>query len=160
MQELLTPVQYEPALDMLNQINKIYISDKAALSLDAMQVCKNPVGHGNPIIGKFCKEDKQGSLCCQSVERFAGIEVQIAENYGDVTRYTSITFTNQIQAIMTWNTGYDARFYSVYWAVPDGPVIKWLPHLTWIYLPFVGKNMTFWLNSLKAYAVVCFGFYL
>jgi len=159
MQELLTPVQYEPALDMLNQINKLSISDRASLSIDAMQACKNPVGHGNPIIGKFCKEDKQGSLCCYSDAKYTKVQ-QIAEfNPGDVTRYLTLAFSQQVHGIMVYGAGYDERFYSLYWAVPVGPVIKWCPHRTWIYLPFVGKYITFWLNTLMVYWVICFGIY-
>ena len=159
MQEILTPVQYEPALDVLNQINKLEISHRARITLDAMQACKNPVGHGNPIIGKFCKEDKHGALCCKSVEKFTNIEIQVVVNLARVSQYSTMEFTNRIQGLMCRNWAYNYSLYTLYWAIPEGSVIKSLPYNTFTYLPFVGKEITFWLDSLQRYYVICYGIY-
>ena len=159
MQEILTPVQFEPALDVLNQINKLTISQKASLSLDAMQACKNPVGHGNPIIGKFCREDKQGALCCISDEKFVNVELQVGGNPGGVTRYLTLTFENQIQGLAVWSSGYTWPPERLYWAVPEGAYIMPTYVSTWIYLPFVGKNITFCLNTDHMYLVAGYGLY-
>lgn len=155
----MTPVQFDDTFEILNQINKLYISDEARLSLEAIQVCKNPVGKGHPIIGKFAKEDSQGSLCCQSVEKFTNVELVVGSNPGDITRYLTIEFSQQIYGLMAYPLGYNYSLYNLYWAIPDGEPIKFMWGLKWKYLPVVGKSITFWLNSLKSYQVACYGIY-
>jgi len=143
MQELLTPVQYEPALDMLNRINKLTISQKASLSLDAMQVSKNPVGHGNPIIGKFCKEDNNGALCVhEPVRKLTQVEnfykqLQVYPTWG------SATFSQKVYGVLvqSWNR-YPPGEYN-FWCTPDRQMILELPFWDHFWLPFEGETIWF-----------------
>ena len=160
MQEILTPVQYEPALDVLNQINKLTVSHRVRLSLDAMQACKNPVGTGNPIISKFCKQDNHGSLCCQSDETFTGVEEQSIFNSDRVSQYDTIHFTNRIHGVLVFSGLYVPPSDFLYWTIPNGPPVYKLTIETLEYLPFVGNEITFWLSRLRRYIVYCWGLYL
>lgn len=160
MQEILTPVQYEPALDTLNQINKLSISDKAALSIDAMQACKNPVGHGNPIIGKFCKETNQGALCCDLIEH------KITQyEYRELVLFTYPTwgfhtFAQKVHGVMvrSWNRYPDTEYN--YWCTPNRNMIITLPFWTHFWLPFEGETIIFSTkdNSVRG-RIFIWGFY-
>ncbi len=138
MQKLITPIQYEPALDVLNQIKNIYISDKVALSIDAMQACKNPVGHGNPIIGKFCREDNHGALCSNSVDQgFDNYELGDYYFHGPPAGVTHV-WAQKVFGVLVYTYMIAPRGQIMQWITQTGVSIKNLVDSTWEWLPYEG----------------------
>ncbi len=138
MPEILTPVQYEPALDVLNLINKLTASHRVQLSIDAMHACKNPVGHGNPIIGKFCKEDIHGSLCCHSVEQgFDNYELGDYYIHGAPGGVTHV-WAQRVLGVLVYTLMVGASTEVMQWQTSTGVSIKNLVDDTWEWLPYEG----------------------
>ena len=160
MIEILTPVQYEPALDILNRINKLSISDKASLSIDAMQACKNPVGTGQPIIGKFCKEDNQGSLCCHlqptGLDNYEYAHYQLGSSQECFTH----VFAQRVFGVLIRTWAQRPLDYSVQWKTPNGVAIKTFDNFVWDWLPFEGDTIIICGSILQAtFQVWLYGFY-
>lgn len=160
MQELITPVQFESALDTLNRINKLYLSDKVCFSIDAIQACKNPVGTGNPIIGKFPKCSVGGAVCEHLVEQgFTNYEYAFLQNSG-ATKCTPHTFAQKVYGALIMVTHRYAPEDAVRWESPNESVIKALPTYTWTWLPFVGFTLNICAYYLGArYRAGLYGFY-
>jgi len=160
MQELKTPVQFEPALDTLNRINKLYISDKVYFSIDAMQASKNPVGTGHPIIGKCPRCSAGGAICKHLVsEGFTNYEYGFLQNGGAI-KCTPHTFAQRVYGVLIMVTHRYAEEDAVRWESPDESVIKALPAYTWVWLPFVGFTLNICAYYLGVrYRAGLYGFY-
>lgn len=147
MQELITPVQFESALDSLNQITKLSVSDKVHLSIDAMQGCKNPIGTGNPIIGKFIKEDNQGALCCHKVDMGLTSYESFTMHLTTSPLIRPHTFAQKVYGVLvrSWNRTPPTEFN--FWTTPGVEIIEVLPFYVWYWLSFVGNTIWFSTSS-------------
>jgi len=143
MQEILTPVRYEPALDVLNLINKLYIDKRVSLSIYAMQACKNPVGTGNPIIGKFCKGDNHGAIACHLPENsFDNYEYAYYEqSYPD--DLVIHVFAQKIKGFLIRHQVQRYPDYWVEWQTLEGYTIVKLTPNTQEWFDFEGDTLRF-----------------
>lgn len=143
MREILTPVQFEPALEILNLINKLSISQKVSLSLDVMQACQNPVGHGNPIIGKFCKEDKNGALAVHEVVRKLTNTEEKFLGMVSLPTWGSVTFSQKVYGVQVISFVYIPATDWNFWCTPNREIIQILPFFEMVWLPFEGETIWF-----------------
>ncbi|GAH56483.1 unnamed protein product, partial [marine sediment metagenome] len=60
--KLATPVQYEPALEGLNDIRPLQLADENKIVLSCPVLCKNPPSTGKPTVGMFARSSQQGAL--------------------------------------------------------------------------------------------------
>lgn len=62
MPKLATPVQYEPALEGLNDIRPLQLADEGKVVIPYPVLCKNPPSTGKPAVGMFARCSQQGAL--------------------------------------------------------------------------------------------------
>jgi hypothetical protein len=79
MPKLTTPIIFESALDILNRVHPLQLTDEGRICLDYPLLCKNPVGIGNPCIGKLARCDEQGSVLKHIVAGFTNYELHILD---------------------------------------------------------------------------------
>jgi len=125
-----------------------------------MQACKNPVGHGNPIIGKFCKEDNQGALCCnkerKSFETYEYAYYEISSDTWGVTH----TFAQKVGGVLIRAFIQRPLDYDVEWQTSNGGTIKVLKQLAYMWLPFEGETIYIYGSIIQAFfRVWLYGFY-
>lgn len=125
-----------------------------------MQVCKNPVGKGHPIIGKFCPEDQNGALVCNRLVKERTQFEYYIHNLSSYPTWGSHTFTQKVYGVMvqSWNRFPATEFN--YWCTPARRPIKVLPYWVHDWLPFEGE--TIWFSSKNDYTrgrVLVWGFY-
>jgi hypothetical protein len=103
MVKIATPILFESPLDELNRVRPLKLSEKSRFSLDLPVLSKNPVGTGQPIIGKFARCDDNGALLRKNFKGFSSYEL-ISATLTDVVSQYSLSFTQKVFAVtVNWS---------------------------------------------------------
>lgn len=106
-----------------------------------MQVCKNPVGKGHPIIGKFAKEDQHGALCCHKIP---DVPTDYEYAYISVPSGTGFATYTFAQNVMGFLIRVQQQFYPTYkveWQTPNGNTIVVFQNMVYEWFIFTGKTL-------------------
>lgn len=108
-----------------------------------MQVCKNPVGKGHPIIGKFCPEDQNGALVCNRLVKERTQFQYHIHNLMTYPTWSSFTFAQKVYGVMvqSWNRYPDSEYN--FWCTDNRGMIQTLPFWEHFWLPFEGETIWF-----------------
>ncbi len=142
MPKLATPVQYEPALEGLNDIRPLQLADESKVVIPYPVLCKNPPSKGRPAVGMFARCSQQGAL----LKNVSYKAVLPEYKYRNVTVYdmhTHFTFSSKVSyviAIWKWLGGSPV----LYWSDPTYLYnLKTLSNLKYTFLPFIGTDIYF-----------------
>ncbi|GAI19748.1 unnamed protein product [marine sediment metagenome] len=114
MQKLATPVQYEPALEGLNDIRPLQLADKSKVVIPYPVLCKNPPSTGKPAVGMFARCSQQGALLKSNNRRYRFLEYEY-RNYDYYRAKKTITFSQKVSLVLC------TPFASV-----DAIIVRWM----------------------------------
>lgn len=122
MPKLATPVQYEPALEGLNDIRPLQLADKSKVVIPYPVLCKNPPSTGKPAVGMFARCSQQGALLKSKNTRYRYLEIQ-ARTYDFYDGRKTITFSQKVSLVLCY-PGAISFTLNVRWIVPatDGRI--------------------------------------
>jgi len=99
MVKVATPILYEPSMDELNRVRPLQLSTRSRLFLDYPVLCKNPIGEGRPVVGKFLRCDEQGAVLKRNSNSFTGYELKTEQFYAGHDKRV-ITFSRKVSAMV------------------------------------------------------------
>lgn len=160
MPKLATPIQYEPALEGLNDIRPLQLADESKIVIAHPVFCKNPPSAGKPAVGMFARCSQQGALLKSNNTWSDKIESHYLR-IDDAYPIYFYTFAQKVYGIIAfWER--TAGVAKGYWCDPSGTqkYIE-LSTITYTFLPFVGTIIWFLGESILGWdAKVWFtGFY-
>lgn len=160
MQQILTPVHFEDAVDTLNRINRLYVSDRAFFAIDTLQASKNPAGVGRPNKGKCCKCSANGAVCNHLIAQgFSDYEYILLAMDG-TTKCLSYTFAQKVYGVLALGWHRFGLDEAPYWATLNDMVIKRIMRDIYSWLPFVGCTLRLCSQTLgDSWRMKLWGFY-
>ena len=105
MPKLITPVQYEPSVDELNEIVPLYMGDEVQQAINLSVLNANPVSENRPVIGKLARCNQYGGLLKyndkRSFDNYELIAVDIPER-----NYVLYEFAQKVEIVLwTFTSG-------------------------------------------------------
>lgn len=146
---LATPVQYEPALEQLNEARPLILPDEVKQEISIAVGCVNLPTVGRPAVGKMLRCDSQGALTVKN-----GTEVfskYIA--YGDCDEendiFESFTFLSIPKGVLTYVRELTYPAEKLYWCNSDEVLLLDLGSEVYKWMPYRGGKFYYSSNKLK-----------
>ena len=155
-----TPILYESALDELNRVRPLQLSDRIKLALDYPVLCSNPVGVGSPAIGKLARCDEQGALLKRSLNSSTNYE-KIDAILSPANRRGCFVFSQKVNYVELQITQLLGGRY-LYWCNSNYSVAYNYYNANGLYfIPFKGQVMYFLYNYIAGANCIfsLYGFY-
>ncbi|GAI88583.1 unnamed protein product, partial [marine sediment metagenome] len=139
MPKLSTPVQYEPALEGLNDIRPLQLADESKVVVPYPVLCKNPPSKDRPAVGMFARCSQQGALLKSNNIATTDID-RTTEDFSEAAPLVHYPFTQKVSGVIAKYV----NFYGtsgLWWCNSNG-TIKYtaLSTAAYVFLPFVGKD--------------------
>lgn len=118
MLKLITPIQYESALDGLNQVRPLSLADRGKITLDIPICNSNPVNAGRPALGKLLRCNQRGAILTNGRLGYDDYYYSTG-SLSHATLTVKITFPTAVKGFIAkyaeaLGTGYIARMDSTY----------------------------------------------
>lgn len=140
MPKLATPVQYEPALEGLNDIRPLQLADEVKIVLPYPVLCKNPPSTGRPAIGKFVRCTQQGAGVIHRINSLTSYEL-LSQYFDQDNPEHCISFSQKVRCVFV-KFGLGSNTRGGYWTDPTYLIeIKAIGYRTNTFLEFVGTNL-------------------
>jgi len=144
MPKLLTPVQYEPALDGLNEVRPLQLADEVKIALNIPVFNVNPVGKNKPVVGKLARCNQQGALLeSNKVFDLRNFEYQVKYTPFESGEF-SVTFAQPIKGFLVYFYARSDESHNSVWVTPDGIVIKRFIYQQYMWFDFKGTILVHW----------------
>jgi len=134
MPKLITPVQYEPTLDELNEVRPLQLADEVKSVISSPALNLNPVSHGRPVFGKLSRCNNQGALLTNGNSGYENYEAFSLPVYWHPTQHYSITFSQKVKRVFLLPT--------MFWF---DPALKWTDPSYLITIKELNPNGDNWL---------------
>ncbi|MBA7474041.1 hypothetical protein ES707_09388 [subsurface metagenome] len=142
MPKLATPVQYESALEGLNDIRPLQLAEESKIVIPYPVLCKNPPSKGRPAVGKLARCSEQGALLKSNIlllDKLYTFFVHIHE----YNTLISVMFPNRVYGVAARYNQIE-KASTTYWSSDTGVAhIDRLVADKYIFLPFIGKIIYF-----------------
>ncbi|GAF90525.1 unnamed protein product [marine sediment metagenome] len=160
MPTLITPVQYEPALEELNAVRPLRLQERPRISLDIPIINKLPKESVKSIAGTLAKGTPSGALLKLKKEYITAYQMQaVSVTTGYV--HLNIVFSQVVKKVMV-NVTSLGNTTVFYWSTDNFLVVlQDLNSIKVHYLPFVGTNLYIYYAKLSPGQLVfnVYGFY-
>jgi hypothetical protein len=157
MVKIATPILFESPLDELNRVRPLKLSEKSRFSLDLPVLSKNPVGTGQPIIGKFARCDDNGALLNNKVNSIKQYEVY-EKVIGWSGYVASVTFSKKVSCVLVEIIEANSLSYLAWCQWNYSNLYKQMVSEGVYFLPFKGEHIYF-LGEGEEYWVCYFNVY-
>lgn len=160
MLKLITPVQYEPALEELNAVRPLHLQERPRISLDIPIANKLPKASVKSTAGTLARCTPSGALLNKNVHEFTSYEM-FTDTCNSPMCNTTITFSQTVYKIMV-NVRTLRLVQGIMWT--DNSFTLSLVNLKSLgkhYIDFVGKLFRIKAGVQPTGAAVCdvYGFY-
>lgn len=160
MQKILTPTQYEPALDRLNVLRPLQVKERVRSTLNIPLLNQLPVESKKSVTGRLVKCTQQGGTIIRPPQGFTQSQVfyfgfeegveSASETFGQTVYglFLRVYDVNGVWGLLLS----DSTYVITYWSTDV---------VGCYYIPFVGKTFyLYWVSGAGAYAFVdAYGFY-
>lgn len=150
MPKLATPVQYEPALEGLNDIRPLQLAEESKVVIPYPVLCQNPPSKDKPAVGKLARCSQQGALLKS--------EPVWADNYSEIRLDISEAVPNIHYAFPVRVQGVLASYLifvgggGINWCDKDFVIdYRSLVIISYRFLPFVGTDIYFMSDGYGGY---------
>lgn len=110
MPKLITPVQYEPSIERLNDIRPLQLEDEVKIVIACPVLYENPPSENKPAVGKLARCTKQGALLADRQKVYTNFEY-ITQDFETGDENQVIQFSQKVSfvqsravALGTWLT--------------------------------------------------------